>query len=746
MPRAGDGIGPYTLVKRLGQGSFGEVWLARKHSAIAVTEVALKIPLEESPDIEKIRREAVVWEKAKGHPNVLPIMDADIYDGTVVIVSEYAADGSLEDALRRCGGRAPDFVAAARWMDGVLAGLEHLHGKGIVHRDLKPGNILMQGGVPRITDFGLSRVLKTSAHSGTVSGTLHYMSPEAFEGERTAASDLWAAGVILYRMVSGRYPYPYDDMARLMKAILMKAPEPLLPEVPEGLRRVVARSLERDPALRYPGAAAMRDALEGLGFRSGAIFLGDEKTRDSTTPNIDHDPAGRAAASDDSNSDGTGGGIDPASSSATPTLHDAAFASTVVSGVGPKGTKLFPRSESIPGGSTEIQEPLPGVGRDPGPSPETPSGTSFPGLVVCPLCGMKNDPRETFRCRECGTDDLCLEHQDPLEAICTLCIREQAEIDREETQNREEAEGYERVSQKEGDEPSITRRKEATQCRIEKLQREEEEKKQRGEKRSQEKSPVRLAPSHSPKAGLIWTLIILAMAGIAIIFWLIVQGKKPKEMVFVLVPAGSYKMGSDSFEAFAIEKPSHSVTISKPFEMQTTEVTQAQWKVVMGSNPSNFQDDDLPVDYVSWNDTQEFIRKINERDPGRNYRLPTEAEWEYACRAGTTKEWHGNIHVVAWYDGNSGGKTHPVGQLEANAWGLYDMLGNVWEWCSDWYGNYSPESIIDPIGPTSGSQRVFRGGSYGSDVWHTRSSTRGSDVPSNGSNRLGFRLVRDPTR
>jgi formylglycine-generating enzyme required for sulfatase activity len=161
-------------------------------------------------------------------------------------------------------------------------------------------------------------------------------------------------------------------------------------------------------------------------------------------------------------------------------------------------------------------------------------------------------------------------------------------------------------------------------------------------------------------------------------------------MEFVLIPAGSFTMGDDGESADDDEKPRHRVTISQPFYLGKYEVTQMQWAVVMGNNPSRFKELSNPVENVSWNDVQEFIRRLNQMLLGaRKYRLPTEAEWEYAARAGTTSAYSfgddaGNLYRYAWYKGNSEDKTHPVGQRDPNAWGLHDMHGNVWEWVEDW--------------------------------------------------------------
>jgi len=190
------------------------------------------------------------------------------------------------------------------------------------------------------------------------------------------------------------------------------------------------------------------------------------------------------------------------------------------------------------------------------------------------------------------------------------------------------------------------------------------------------------------------------------------------KMELVLIRPGSFKMGSEKGDND--EKPVHKVTITKPFYMGKYEVTQEQWQAVMGSNPSSFKGPKNPVDLVTWEDCQTFIRKLNEKVPGLNAALPTEAQWEYACRAGSSTEYcygddAGGLGEYAWFEGNSGQTTHPVGEKKPNAWGLYDMHGNVWEWCQDRYGKeyYASSPASDPTGLSSGAFHVLRGGSWG---------------------------------
>lgn len=216
---------------------------------------------------------------------------------------------------------------------------------------------------------------------------------------------------------------------------------------------------------------------------------------------------------------------------------------------------------------------------------------------------------------------------------------------------------------------------------------------------------------------------------------------------FARIPAGEFMMGSEYGGSDENdERPVHRVRISQSFELGKYEVTQVQWETVMGQNPSFFKGANLPVESVSWDDVQQFISRVNELDDQFVYRLPTEAEWEYACRAGSTGDYAGNLSAMAWYENNSGKETHPVGQKQPNVWGLYDMHGNVLEWVQDWYGDsyYSGSPTTDPPGPNSGLYRVFRGGSWYEPAAFCRSADRSHFKPSDRFLILGFRLVRTP--
>jgi len=219
------------------------------------------------------------------------------------------------------------------------------------------------------------------------------------------------------------------------------------------------------------------------------------------------------------------------------------------------------------------------------------------------------------------------------------------------------------------------------------------------------------------------------------------------EMVWC--PPGGFLMGSPEDEVGREDdEMQHRVTLTRGFWMAKMETTQGQWERVMGENLSRFKGDDLPVEMVSWDDVQGWLEKMNETTPlpsGWKWTLPTEAQWEYACRAGTGSPFAGDLDEMAWYDENSGSKTNPVGMKKANAWGLHDMHGNVWEWCSDWSGDYASGSSSDPTGATAGSFRVFRGGSWYDSAINARCAIRLYYSPGGTYINIGFRPALVPS-
>jgi formylglycine-generating enzyme required for sulfatase activity len=258
---------------------------------------------------------------------------------------------------------------------------------------------------------------------------------------------------------------------------------------------------------------------------------------------------------------------------------------------------------------------------------------------------------------------------------------------------------------------------------------------------------------HQPQGCHTWLLTgVLLLSGLALVPGTLVAQSTPDKtltnsigMEFVLIPAGTFKMGSNTGDPD--ERPVHEVTISKAFYMGKYEVTQGQWQAVMGTNPSAVPGDaNRPVEQVAWNDAQMFIGRLNAMEGGQRYRLPTEAEWEYAARAGSPRIYgFGNdpkqLGEYAWYRGNSQRHTHPVGQKRPNAWGLYDMLGNVWEWVQDWDGKYPAGPVTDPKGPETGTYRMRRGCGWNNEANVCRIANRYSVIGFR-DDFIGFRVVR----
>jgi formylglycine-generating enzyme required for sulfatase activity len=245
------------------------------------------------------------------------------------------------------------------------------------------------------------------------------------------------------------------------------------------------------------------------------------------------------------------------------------------------------------------------------------------------------------------------------------------------------------------------------------------------------------------------TVLVDLTAGSATRFYRTVPVGPPG---FVWIKPGTFLMGSPSNETDRnSDEFMHTVTLTQGFCLSDHEVTQAEYLAVMGNNPSKFKGMNLPVESVSWDDAVAYCQRLTERErtAGRItaqqvFRLPTEAEWEYAARAGTTGPRYGDFNAIAWHGMNSGGTTHEVYGKKANPWGLYDMIGNVWEWCSDWYGGF-PTST-DPTGASIGSFRIYRGGGFTNDAGRSRSAYRGKGVPNSRNDGIGFRPVLSAVR
>lgn len=331
MLHKNDQIGDYRLDKFLGKGQFGEVWLAEKQIQFSKKKIrhALKFLLSRGAeiDLKQAQDEIDTWIEAGGHPNVISVLDMLVYEGHVVIVSEYADGGSLKDWLRQHDGKAPTPEKAAEMMNGILRGIEHLHSRSVIHRDLKPENILLQGDFPRITDFGISRIVLESTTTTQAIGSPAYMSPEAFLGSKTPSTDIWSAGVILYELLTGTLPFEGRNLFHLKEIIEQNEPQPLPPEISPELREVVMRALEKDRAKRFQTAREMRLALETASYnlrKNAQEILDATVAYDETIPFNDPLPPRAGDAGDSLNPtqslENQPDKTQPAQTQATPTV------------------------------------------------------------------------------------------------------------------------------------------------------------------------------------------------------------------------------------------------------------------------------------------------------------------------------------------------------------------------------------------------------------------------------------------
>lgn len=282
MRDCGDNIGPYKLLSKLGKGTFGTVWLAERKTSVTTTKVAVKVANDYLEDYETFEKEANLWVLASGHPNVLPIIEADVFDGHLTIVSELASEGTLGDWLKLNHGDAPTIPTVVDILTGILKGLEFLHSRGIIHRDIKPANILMQGNIPRLADFGISRLFNP-ANDFDTAGTPNYMAPEAFNGMYNQQTDIWSVGVIFYQLLLGRLPFTGEHIQKTVKQILFDEPYIENGSVPHWLGEVLKKSLSKQPESRYSSATEMLSELDSILVRVELLSRPRVKTNDSVT-------------------------------------------------------------------------------------------------------------------------------------------------------------------------------------------------------------------------------------------------------------------------------------------------------------------------------------------------------------------------------------------------------------------------------------------------------------------------------
>ncbi|MGA2030926.1 MAG: bifunctional serine/threonine-protein kinase/formylglycine-generating enzyme family protein [Thermoguttaceae bacterium] len=698
-------FGEYVVLDKLGEGGMGVV-LKAQHRRMKRT-VAIKIlssaAMKQAGAVERFHREVEAAAKLI-HSNIVTAFDAAEHQGMHYLAMEYVEGRDLATIVK---DRGPlEVQQAVECVLQAARGLEYAHGEGIVHRDIKPGNLLLdKKGAVKILDMGLARLAGADAAlggperltaTGQVMGTCDYMAPEqAYDSHNVdIRADIYSLGCTLYRLLTGSAPYARETLMQILLAH-REDPIPSLcavrPEAPAELDACFQRMVAKEPGERQSSMAEVIAELEAvLAALSGHSVMA----------------AGMKAES-----------------------SSAALAKS-----------LAFLQEGAPLDVLKTHRIVRGSEHTPAPRAERETGGAFGvrRLVAAFHRGGAPQPAKATTSRR--TPKLLMGLAGGLVLLLGIVL-------------------------------AITLRHWMTESKIGDLKSEISDLKS-------EIPPPAIAPFDAQKAKEhqeAWATYLRVP----------IELTNSIGMKLVLIPPGEFMMGSpkelieeelkrpdnDQWykERLPGEGPQHRVRITRPFYLGTYLVTQQEYERVMGTNPSEFsatknkdkvagQDTKrFPVEHVSWDDAVAFCRKLSEmpeeRSAGRTYRLPSEAQWEYACRAGSIGRYgfssgRGGVpreyeeHELSdygWFGDNSGGMTHVVGGKRPSAWGLYDMHGNVWEWCQDWYdkGYYTNSPVDDPGGPPGGSGRVSRGGGWLDPARHCRLAHRAHSEP--GYRGLGFR-------
>jgi len=709
----GSQLGPYLLLDKLGEGGMGAVYKARhtKLDRLVALKVLPPHVLSRSDALSRFEREMKAVGKLS-HPNVVQALDAGDFGGVHYLSMEYVEGQDLQELVKARGPMS--VVNACKAIRQAALGLGAAHKLGLVHRDIKPSNLFVtkQAGQIKILDMGLALLSQEETPAALTStgqcfGTPDYMAPEQWEDAHTcdARADLYALGCTLFLLLVGRTPYGGDEYRSVPKKMMGHVRDPipdliaLRPEVPAELNAIYRKLMAKEPKDRFASADQLAEVLAPF-TRQSSPHAPREESRTTIDPP-------RRSTSD-----------------AAPAPSDGSPAPAIVS-----------RSEVATLGDPLSQETPP---RGPLPKWLLAAG----GAAAMLLLGV---------------------------IIITI-------TNKDGTKTRIEIPGDSKVeiSTSSDPQPTTLNRQPAPGWHGWPI----------------DAPPPAIAPFNAEQAQQ-------HQAAWAKYLGVPVEYTNSLGMKFRLIPPGEFTMGSTPTEIEAAlkvagenqrwhdginsEGPQHKVILTQPIYLGVHEVTQGQYEQVMGKNPSHFapmgagkdvitgmDTTNHPVEMVNWNDAAEFCAKLSQRDKlkpfysradetvtrlgGTGHRLPTEAEWEFACRAGTTsKYWIGDndadLIQTGWFILNSGGRTHAVGELKSNPFGLYDMHGNVWEWVQDWweptyYRQFHGAAAIDPIGPASdGSQRVLRGGYSNHNACNCLASTRGANAPTSHSSHFGFRVA-----
>ena len=752
----------YEILRPLGEGGMGKVYLAKDKRF--GKQVVVKVPTMEAGDKEfkdRFMREIASLATLE-HPHIVTTVDWGEIEGIPFLVLRYLGGGSLRDRITDTQGYYKPMLMEGLnlWLPQIASALDFIHTKNWVHRDLKPDNILFdEAGNPYLADFGIAKALEgapmgVKTTKGAFIGTPQYMAPEMHLGKSIGPrADQFGLAVLVYEALAGKIPFAGATPTAIFVEVMQGKAKPiheLVPGIPLEKSNALMKGITKEPRDRYGSCLEFANAVTGSMLTRGTSSAGSETPSKVVIPGTREETPSKPEIA--------GTRIE------TPLPVPLAIPVSMPLEI--TGIRIeTPSKPEIAGTRIEKSRSRPDIRL------RSEDYLRSEGLLLEELCknlvASGKVTKELFLAGRqfCKSNDVTgmpggVLIAEKIESIVktghvskeisqeiVLLAREILGLGklviagtRMETPSKPEIAGT-RLERNGAKAPAVEETEEETE---EELHYERLRKKKGNGLAYNLGSGIR----KSGVLGKIVLLIILvSVLGllIPILFKFnkfsdgnasrisLTDGIASIEKEMVLIPSGKFMMGDrgDRFQ----------VIITKPFYMAKYEVTQEQWEAVMENNHSSTIGGRLPVTDVSWEDCQEFIKKLNAKTSG-GYRLPTEAEWEYACRAGTRTDYSfGNSLTKS--DANIDGKdTKAVGSYKPNAFGLYDLHGNVWEWCEDWYGSLQDGEVTDPKGPVTGERRVLRGGSFYLGESYARSSYQLGNSPTNRGTGVGLRLAK----
>ncbi|MHC1777590.1 MAG: SUMF1/EgtB/PvdO family nonheme iron enzyme [Lentimicrobium sp.] len=696
-------VNGFKLQRKLGEGGMAEVWIAENSIGKKAAIKIIKRELALMPEVvTRFENEAKVMV-ALNHPNIRQVYDYALIENRPCIVMEYLEGSDLSERLKKGERFSGDKLRD--WWNQIVEALHYTHSKGVVHRDIKPSNIFLTAdGKIKLLDFGIAKIKGsiTATQTGTRMGTLLYMSPEQVKDSKNIdyRTDIYSLAVTFYHLLAGVAPYDSTKSSdwEIQTKIVM---EPLhLEKLPVEWKLLLEPYLNKDFQLRP----------ELKAYGTHAHHRPSEPPADETTIKKPAQPKAATPPSPPAPRK-------PVSKKALYWLLGAA--ALVILVVLLKGIVNIGDSEEKPvADSISDKDSIAAEQKRQQAQADSLKADDRPVLNQQTEASAADE--RAWNVAKSTNTKTSYEKYIRDYPMGRYVIDARKKIKEEETRLSE-------ANQQSDQNAWNTATNTNTKSAYEKYLREYPNGRYVSDAlRRMDELEQQNARGRS---------FTERVAGI--------------ELEMVVVRGGTFTMGCTSEqgdECYENEMPEHLVSLSD-FYIGKFEVTQAQWRAIMGNNPSYFTNcNNCPVETAGWNDIQEFLRKLNQLT-GKNYRLPTEAEWEYAARGGSQSRGYkysgsNNIDDVACYGRNSGEKTWPVGRKKPNEIGLYDMSGNVWEWCHDWYGEsyYATSPASNPKGPASGSSRVLRGGGFENKATFCRIANRTNfNAPRYNGN--GFRVV-----